>query len=152
MLWGLRWCWDRDRRQPSGTSEATVGRGWRHWGESADPGILCACDSRILGAEAWGWGSSPAGKRCLSIDRGLARGGGGVAPVCPRVRGLEAEGVVDIGGSWNGEPRRLITAAAGAGLQPLATLSFLPQPFPNICSVPTGQPSCCPQGAFSPTG
>lgn len=72
--------------QKARTSEATVGRGWRHWGESAEPGILCACDSRILGAKAWGWCRSPAGKRCLSIDRGLAGAGGGVAPVCPCVR------------------------------------------------------------------
>lgn len=58
-------------------------------------------------------------------------------PMCQAsCRGLGAESVVDIEGSWDDEPRRLITAAAGAGVQPAATLSFLSQPFPNVCSVP----------------
>ena len=74
----------------------------------------------------------------------MARAGGGV--VCPPcvltrqgvLQGVSAAGVVDTEGSWNDGPSSLglIMAAARAGVQPPATLSFLPQPFPSTCPVP----------------
>lgn len=85
---------------------------------------------------------SPAGKRCLNTDTGMARSGVGwvgSVPVCPGIRvscssclkGVGAEGVINVAGSRKDGPRSLglIMVAAGEGAQPPAVLSFHPQAF-----------------------